>query len=73
MLLLEKVASVSMAISYCLGDRGPGRVLLNHRDLWTSEHSEEFPPSLSNDCFFCFFFFPLLSSALSKSCPRWLC
>lgn len=52
MLSLEKVASVSMAISYCLGDRRPGRVLLNHRDLWTSEHSEEFPPSLSNDDFF---------------------
>lgn len=69
MLSLEKVASVSMAISYCLGDRRPGRVLLNHRDLWTSEHSEEFPPSLSNDNFF----FPLRSSALSKTCLRWLC
>lgn len=51
MLLLEKVASVSMAMSYCLGDRGPGRVLLNHHDLWTSEHSKEFPPLLSNDVF----------------------
>lgn len=49
MLLLEKVVSVSMAISYCLGDRGPGLVLLNHCDLWTSEHSTEFPPLLSND------------------------
>lgn len=49
MLLLEKVVSVSMAMSYCLGDRGPGLVLLNHWDLWTSEHSKDFPPLLSNN------------------------
>lgn len=67
MLLLEKVASVSMAMSYCLGDNGPGPVLLNHCDLWTSEHSKEFPPLLSNDVFFKF-----LSSSPSKSCLRWL-
>lgn len=54
MLSLEKVASVSMAMSYCLGDRGPGLVLLNHCDLWTSEHSKEFPLLLCNDVFFYF-------------------
>lgn len=50
--LLEKVASVSMAMSYCLGDRGPGPVLLNRGDLSTSQHCKEFPPLTANDIFF---------------------
>lgn len=52
MLSLEKAMSVSMAMSYCLGDRGPGRALRNHRDPWTPEHSKGLPPLLSDDvCF----------------------
>lgn len=67
MLLLEKVAGVSMAMSYCLGDRGPGLVRLNHCDPWTSEHSKKFHPLLFNDIFL------FLSSSPSKSCLKQLC
>lgn len=49
MLSLEKAMGVSMAMSYCLGDCGPGRPLRNHCDPWTPKHSKGLPPLLSDD------------------------